>query len=158
MGPTRRTRSAPPPRTVASGWRSRTRSSYTTRCWSRRRSISRDPPANAGRCWSDGVALSEAPSRSHLDLVDRHFAPPGLLQRGLATGVSNAQGADEHPALLFRQHGVPHRRGVARPLDCMPRANGPVVLVDEARVGELVPRCNAPVLVIDPEDRHRIAA
>ena len=92
------------------------------------------------------------------DPVDRDLAPPGVLQRGLTTRVSNAKGAYEHAAFLLREHRVPHRRGVARALDRMPRRDRALVLVDEAGIGKLVARRHPPVLVIDPEDRHRIAA
>src|SRR5215218_4885856 len=92
--------------------------------------------------------------RSDPDLCDRHFLPTLLCKQGLAPRVSNAERADEDPTFLLSQDGVPHRRGVARPLDRVPGPDRLVVLVHQLRLGELTPRGHPTVLRVDEEDTH----
>ena len=92
--------------------------------------------------------------RLNADLRDRHFLPAPLLQGGLAAGVSNAERADEDAPLALAQHRVPHRRGVAGPLDSVPRRQRLVELVHQVRLGELSSRCDPTVLRVDEEDAH----
>src|SRR5918995_4007697 len=71
------------------------------------------------------------------DLLDRDLLPTLLRKQVLAPRVSNAQCADEDPAFLLSQDGVPHGRRVAGALDLVPGRDRLLVLVHELRLGQL---------------------
>ena len=75
--------------------------------------------------------------RGHSDLGDWHLFPAALLQQVLALGVSNAERADEDATLALAEDRVPHRRGVAGPLDRVPGRLRLAELVDHAGLGQL---------------------
>ncbi len=58
----------------------------------------------------------------------------------MVRAVSKSQRADEDAPLPPAQDRVPHRRGVARALDAVPRAGRRVDAVRDARLDELTPR------------------